>query len=80
MIWDVSRAVCSKVAAQVLNQGVTILRIDRRSPLHHFVDLFCPRRLAKALLQDDAGFMTLGAGIGRFYLHRSGWEIGVPCP
>ena len=46
-------------------------RIDYRSPLHHFVNLFAPGGSAQTLLHDDASLVAFRAGGHSFVMHRA---------
>ena len=74
---EVGWLVYAEVRAQVIDEGVAILRVDQGSPLRHLVDFLGPSGFREALLDDDAGFVALGAGGGGFGLHRAGREFAV---
>lgn len=65
-----------EAGAEIVDQRLTIARLNLRSPPDHLIDLSGPRVFTEPLLRDNARVMTDGAGVARLFLHRSPRQVG----
>src|SRR5581483_9110895 len=73
--WN-ERVIGTEMGAQVLDKAVAIGRIHEGAPLGHLVHFLDPQLFFEALLDEDVGVVTLGAGGGDFLLHGPRRQLG----